>query len=344
MKAEWSERSTGGDSSGHHSSLDPELQYYTDYDNLTRGEDDMSLVVITNEINTPIVIVAYALILIVSLVGNTLVCHISFSGRKCPGRSHRSRTTTDLLIGCLAFSDLVMTIFNIPFNIARILLPHWPFGSFLCFGVPFVQTACVYVSTFTMTAIALHRWRTVTTRDNHFVYSNQRLILTVWLLSTLFALPTIAFNTLKEVNVNGEVVIRCRVQYPASLEFNIPLFLTMAVFLTQYLVPLMITGVLYAKIARVVTMQGRIASVVDDDRKRRRQFEAKRRIIMLALVVAVFALCWLPINLYHLTIDLGLAQNRLSVFVFVSLLPSPLPRLHHPVEYIDLLKCFTISG
>lgn len=283
-------------------------------------------------LNAPLVILTYGLIVLVSLVGNLLVCKVAFSGRRC-GRNRRQRTTTDLLIGSLALSDLIMTVFNIPINIMRILMPHWPFGSFLCYFFPFVQTACVYVSTFTMTAIALHRWRTVSPNAlaNRLVhYSNRMLIGAVWLLALILALPTVAFNTLKEAKVNGQHVIRCRVHYP-TLPISMSLILTVEIFLTQYVIPLAITCVLYAKIARVVNRQGRLTTVAasasvsvssvadDNDKRRRRHLEAKRRrIIMLITVVVCFAICWLPLSLYHLIIDFGLANHRLSVFLVVS--------------------------
>lgn len=60
------------------------------------------------DLNANLVILAYGLIVIVSLVGNLLVCKVAFTGRRC-GRNRRQRTTTDLLIGSLALSDLIMT-------------------------------------------------------------------------------------------------------------------------------------------------------------------------------------------------------------------------------------------
>lgn len=183
--------------------------------------------------------------------------------------------------------------------------------------VPFIQTLCVYVSTFTMTAIALHRCRTISNKSANSCYSPKVLIVGVWLLSSLLAGPTVMFNTLKLANVDGERVIRCRVNYPTN-NINWALGITVAVFLTQYLVPLLITGWLYLKIARIVSRQGRLTGD-GDDRKKKRSLEAKRRrIFMLALVVIVFAICWLPLNLYHLIIDSGLMKHSLSTFLVVS--------------------------
>lgn len=37
--------------------------------------------------------------------------------------------------------------------------------------------------------------------------------------------------------------------------------------------------------------------------------------MQLALVVVVFALCWCPLNLYHLLVDFGLAKANFNVFL-----------------------------
>lgn len=47
---------------------------------------------------------------------------------------------------------------NIPFSISRVVLTEWPFGSFLCQLIPFVQVTSVYVTSITMASIALDRY------------------------------------------------------------------------------------------------------------------------------------------------------------------------------------------
>jgi hypothetical protein len=119
----------------------------------------------------------------------------------------------------------------------------WPFGSVLCFLVPFIQTSCVYVSTFTMTVIAVHRWWTVTKRTTSRTFSCAKLkvvVIIIWLLAAILSLPHSIFNEIKQVNIYGKNVNRCRVTYP-KLHFDFPLFLSVEVFITQYLTPLLIT-------------------------------------------------------------------------------------------------------
>ena len=298
--------------------------------NQSNYDYDMILPTIYHEIPARIVILAYGLIVMISLIGNLLVCKIAFTGRSSAGRNNRLRTTTDLLIGSLAVSDLIMTCINIPVNIVRLILLHWPFGSMLCVGFPLIQTCCVYVSTFTMAAIAMHRWRTVSahhSRSGHLPapYSNRTIIGSVWLLATLLSTPTVAFNTIKLMKVNEQNVSRCRVQFPYPA---ISLTITVFVFVTQYLLPLIWTAALYIKIAKVVSRQGRMTAVGstgmsisgEDEKRRKRHLETKRRrIVMLSAVVAVFAICWLPIHLYHLSVDSGLFEHRTTVFLMVKL-------------------------
>lgn len=100
------------------------------------------------------IIACYSVIVLISIFGNLLVCNIL-------ARSARMRSSTYIFIANLALSDFSMTVLNIPFNLARILLNDWPFGSFMCSFVPLVQVTSVYVSTFTMTCIAWDRYRII---------------------------------------------------------------------------------------------------------------------------------------------------------------------------------------
>lgn len=81
-------------------------------------------------------IVAYSVIFFISLFGNLMVCHIIITNRKL-------HTFTNCFIANLSVSDLLMTLVNVPFGTARLLLENWPFGSFLCKCLPFIQTTSV---------------------------------------------------------------------------------------------------------------------------------------------------------------------------------------------------------
>lgn len=234
-----------------------------------------------------LIICCYSLIVIVSLCGNLLVVKVIAFGKR------KMCTTTNILIASLAFSDIVMTAFNIPFNVARLLLESWPFGSFLCVSVPFVQVTCVYVSTFTMAVIAFHRWwsvsRTITSKSLTLLQLSI-IIGSVWVLAALFSIPHSVFNKIIIIPTIKDLV-RCHVVHP-DIDFDFPPWLSVEAFTTQYLIPLSITIWLYIKIGYIVSKQGTIAGQSTDERKRIQSEARKRRIIMLALVVTAFAICW----------------------------------------------------
>ncbi|XP_054158944.1 G-protein coupled receptor 83-like [Oppia nitens] len=246
----------------------------------------------TEGVSAPLVIICYSLIIMVSLCGNLLVCKVAFGQKDM-------RTTTNMLIASLACSDIVMTGFNIPFNVARLLLLDWPFGQVLCIAVPFVQVSCVYVSTITMTVIAVHRLVTVTQKRTTHTFAPGKIAATVgcvWLLAGTLSLPHAGFNRLTNVLVDGESKVRCRPNYQmfggsVSLR-SLMLFLSLEIVITQYLLPLSITMVMYVKIGWIISKQGKLIGKLSDERKRRQSEAKRRRIFMLAIAVATFAVCW----------------------------------------------------
>ena len=283
-----------------------------------------------------IVIAFYSLIVCVSLCGNLLVLRIVFGKPKMI-------TTTNILIGCLAFSDCLTTTLNIPFNVSRFLLYNWPFGSTFCILVPFVQVCCVYVSTLTMAVIAIHRWLSVGRRSagskSLSCFQLVIIIITTWTLAALLAIPHSIFNRVLEIEYKNVSYTRCRVVYPkihfgyhsesnhtiddttshnstqTKSEFDFPFWLSIEALLTQYLIPLSITCILYIKIGFIVSKQGQMAGQSNDERRKIQSDARRRRIIMLFLVVVVFAACWFPLNLYHLLVDFKLMRPNFNVFL-----------------------------
>ena len=152
-------------------------------------------------------IFSYSLIVVISLVGNLLVCKVIYELKE-------SRTTTNVLIGNLAVSDLLMTVLNIPFNIARFVLDNWPFGETLCIVVPIIQSSSAHCSSITMMVIAIERYRSLihnthvngncgnrcgNRRQGIMPFAN--ILLLIWFLAALFALPHGMFNEVILINL-----------------------------------------------------------------------------------------------------------------------------------------------
>ncbi|KAL2304243.1 hypothetical protein Nmel_012986 [Mimus melanotis] len=97
-----------------------------------------------------LLIVAYSVIIIMSLFGNMLVCHVVLKNK-------RMHSATSLFIVNLAVSDIMITLLNTPFTLVRFVNSTWIFGKAMCHISRFVQYCSLHVSTLTLTAIALDR-------------------------------------------------------------------------------------------------------------------------------------------------------------------------------------------
>ncbi|KAL7851708.1 hypothetical protein AOLI_G00220640 [Acnodon oligacanthus] len=97
-----------------------------------------------------LLVVAYSVIIIISLFGNTLVCHVVMKNK-------RMHSATSLFIVNLAIADILITLLNTPFTLVRFVNSTWVFGRGMCHISRFVQYCSLHVSTLTLTAIALDR-------------------------------------------------------------------------------------------------------------------------------------------------------------------------------------------
>ena len=57
------------------------------------------------------------------------------------------------------YCQILYLLSNMLFQV-RLMLDDWPFGGLMCSLVPFTQSVSVFVSSYTMTAIAVDRYMT----------------------------------------------------------------------------------------------------------------------------------------------------------------------------------------
>ena len=85
---------------------------------------------------TVIFSIFYAFIIVVAVVGNTLVIYVVFI-------SSRMRTVTNFYIANLAFADVTIAVFCIPFQFHAALVQRWDLPAFMCQFCPFAQILSV---------------------------------------------------------------------------------------------------------------------------------------------------------------------------------------------------------
>lgn len=163
-----------------------------------------------------LIILVFGLVILLGSFGNILVIWTVLYNR-------HMRTTSNLFILNLAISDLTLCVFSIPFNVYRVLRHSWIFGSFMCKFAPFFQATNVFVSTMSITAIALDRYvsivcavrvrQTNTNKSTSFGLIPLIIIILIWLLAFLLSSPLFLFNTMKSMELDIDLASQGSIGY-----------------------------------------------------------------------------------------------------------------------------------
>ncbi|GBO09505.1 putative G-protein coupled receptor 83 [Araneus ventricosus] len=199
-----------------------------------------------------LIMISYSAIIIVSTFGNLLVFSIVV-------RNASLRGATYVFIANLALSDLLMTVLNIPFNVVGLVFDDWPFGDFMCSLVSLMKMTFVYVFTFTMTCIAVDRYRIISKPLRPKMTATQaiRTIICIWISAAILSSPQTIFSEVDSV-FTYRLLTRCRIIYPENMKPWIALF----TIVTQYVLPLSVTGILYCLIVAKVWSRNTTPAVV----------------------------------------------------------------------------------
>lgn len=154
--------------------------------------------------------------------------------------------------------------------------------------------------TLTMTIIAIDRYQAINSRFYRRISNVLPISITIrliWVIALIFASPELIFNKLVDYRIIH--MTRCQMVLPEPKQ-RYKQALTLITFATQYVIPLMITTVAYVKIILKICRKYRIR---DNDIQKRIKTADRKIIKMLVIVVIVFAVCWLPLSLFHIYAD-----------------------------------------
>ncbi|GAB0098111.1 neuropeptide F receptor [Sergentomyia squamirostris] len=251
---------------------------------------------INNEFVQASFCILYLAIFVLGIFGNVLVCFVVF-------RNKAMQTVTNLFITNLALSDILLCMLAVPFTPLYTFLRGWVFGTMLCHLVPYAQGCSVYISTLTLTSIAIDRFFVI-------IYPFQPrmrlttcifIIVSIWGFSLLVTLPYGLYMKVFAMNHTGVWQNYCEEDWPSEHyrkifgSFNSTL---------QFVLPFLIISFCYTCVSiklndRARTKPGSKTSrreAADRDRK-------KRTNRMLIAMVAVFGISWLPLNVVNIFND-----------------------------------------
>ncbi|XP_010221124.1 PREDICTED: probable G-protein coupled receptor 83, partial [Tinamus guttatus] len=239
-----------------------------------------------------LLIAAYSFIIIFSLFGNVLVCHVVIKNK-------RMHSATSLFIMNLAVADIMITLLNTPFTLARFVNSTWIFGKGMCHVSRFAQYCSLHVSALTLTAIAVDRHQVIMHPLKPRISTAKGVIyiFVIWIMAACFSLPHAIYQKLFTFEYSEEVT-RCLClpdfPEPADLFWK---YLDLTTFILLYVLPLLIISAAYMTVAKKLWLRNVIGDVTAEQYFALRK-KNKKTIKMLMLVVVLFAVCWFPLNCY----------------------------------------------
>ncbi|XP_078389271.1 prolactin-releasing peptide receptor-like [Cetorhinus maximus] len=244
-------------------------------------------------------ILLYCALVAVACIGNVFLI-------VCIAMDKKLHNTTNFFIGNLSVADLLMCLTCVPLTVSSTLeLRGWLFGRFMCHFVSLMQSATVYVSVLSLTAIAVDRYIVVAypIRRRITFHWFGFIIATIWVISLALACPATIHTRYQELNVVDFNV--CGESWP-SLEVQ-RLAYSCIILLLSYMVPLSAMTISYCAINTHLKKRSKVG------RSHGKWSKDKRKtFILLVISVVAFATCWLPLQILNLIIDLDIDLTILN--------------------------------
>uniref|UniRef100_A0A8C6V0A7 Thyrotropin-releasing hormone receptor n=1 Tax=Neogobius melanostomus TaxID=47308 RepID=A0A8C6V0A7_9GOBI len=225
------------------------------------------------------------------IVGNVMVVLVVFTTR-------HMRTPTNCYLVSLAIADLtVLVAAGLP-NVADSLTGTWVFGHAGCLGITYLQYLGINVSSCSITAFTVERYiaicHPIKAQTVCTVSRAKRIITGVWIFTCIYCMQWLFLVDI-QVGPDGHVLCGYRVKR----DLYLPIYLIdFAIF---YVIPLLLAIVLYGLIARILYLSGDSHKNGSNDKGLWENYKTYRKgwsltavTKMLAVVVILFALLWMP--------------------------------------------------
>ncbi|XP_028913808.1 apelin receptor-like [Ornithorhynchus anatinus] len=251
------------------------------------------------ELSYSLLPVLYMLVFVLGLSGNGIVI---FTVWRAPGGAGGGTggggwRSADTYIGNLALADLAFVV-TLPLWAAYTALRfHWPFGSVLCKLSSYLVLLNMFASAFCLSCLSFERYLAVVHSLSRARLLRSRRAATLlslgalWLLAGLLALPALLLrDTQRRPPLNATVcdMDYSRVASPEQERYWLGA-LSLGTTALGFVLPLLLMTVFYCCLGGAVTRH--FQHLKKEEQKRRRLLR------IIAALVAVFALCWLPFHL-----------------------------------------------
>lgn len=242
--------------------------------------------------------IIYCVIILVSLLGNTLVILVVYKRR-------RMRTTTNFLIVNMASSDLLIAIFVMPPTVRSIytaddMLVQGILAMLVCKLITFFQQVSIAVSILSLTAIAFDRFFAILLPFRQVITFRTIVIIIslTWVFGIALSAPILYTNRIVTQDGSDGGTHCSEVWEPLFNSSKARKDYTFVSFGLLYAGPLMIITILYTAIVFELWRRNSINSRANVNQ---RQIEkSNRKVLKMSLtVIVIFALFWFPVYIFQ---------------------------------------------
>lgn len=238
-------------------------------------------------------IVCYVLVILAGVIGNVLISYVIW-------RKKTMRTPRNLYILNLAFSDMSMCIFCMPFTLIQLLEKDFNLGTIICKSVQVVQGTNIMVSISTIVAIAVDRYAAIVIglSERSHLYVGWSLGF-IWIVSICTTIPLYSWYQVEHVKLYDILLYkRCVPSWPSIEVKYTYLILTMVL---MYVFPITVLSAIHASIKRYLA---RHMMNKNDSRRAHKEIDRNRKTTILLTAISVaFGVSWLPWHVVNLMAD-----------------------------------------
>ncbi|XP_051896693.1 prolactin-releasing peptide receptor-like [Pristis pectinata] len=259
----------------------------------------------------PLIVPCYVLVVFIGIFGNYLLLYVICKTKKM-------HNVTNFFIGNLAFSDMLMCATCVPFTLAYAFHPQgWIFGKFMCHFVFLMQPVTVYVSVFTLTAIAVDRYYATVhpLKKRISIVTCTYILAGVWLMSCALAAP--AFAHTYHIEFQDQDLTICEEFWVRKEKEH--LAYAYSTLIITYILPLSAVSLSYLRIT--LKLKNRVVpGNATHSQERWEKVKRKKIFRLLVLVVTVFGACWLPLHVFNVIRDIDISLINKEYFNLIQLL------------------------
>lgn len=227
----------------------------------------------------------YGILMVIGAVGNALVV-ISVV------RKPVMRTARNMFIVNLAVSDALVCCVGTPLTLMELLTKHWPLPDWpsLCKACGAIQAISIFVSTISITAIALDRYQLIVYPTRHGLQTMGALttMVFIWITAFFLASPLYIFRSLKTHHlrlIGMNSLSFCIEDWPVH---NGRALYSVFSLIFQYLLPVLVVVIAHVQIHR---------------RLRGRRRTTRKTPAILVAIAVTYVISWLPLNVFNLVAD-----------------------------------------